>query len=60
MKLMLIFFVLLQDLFTAPQTFVKNELYIDAKEELFANALSKVSKEFSNVAFGSYPVTDQW
>ncbi|XP_044001938.1 FAD synthase-like isoform X2 [Aphidius gifuensis] len=50
---------LYKELFKTSQSFVKSELFIDAKEELFADALTKVSKEFKDVAFGSYPVTDQ-
>jgi len=33
-------------------------VFVNVREELFANALSTVVKEFPNVSFGSYPVTD--
>lgn len=37
---------------------MKKEVFINAREELFANALSTVVKEFPNVSFGSYPVSN--
>ncbi|XP_032678874.1 FAD synthase-like isoform X2 [Odontomachus brunneus] len=38
--------------------FVKDEVFINAREEAFTNALSTVVKEFANVSFGSYPVSN--
>ncbi|XP_008554333.1 FAD synthase [Microplitis demolitor] len=50
---------LCQEIFNAHKKFFKKELYIDAKEDVFANALTSVAKEFPNVAFGSYPISNQ-
>ncbi|XP_011303760.1 FAD synthase isoform X2 [Fopius arisanus] len=41
------------------EKFVKRELFLDSKEESFADVLTKVAKEFPNVAFGSYPITGE-
>ncbi|KAK0074851.1 hypothetical protein PV326_012121 [Microctonus aethiopoides] len=53
------FQALCKDLFSGPTKFIKKKLYINVPEELFANALTTVSKEFPHVKFGSYPVADQ-
>ncbi|XP_014211848.1 FAD synthase-like [Copidosoma floridanum] len=42
-------------LFDSNNRFVHLELYLNAYEETFANALTKVAEEFPNVIFGSYP-----
>ena len=44
-----------QVLFDTSNRFSHEELYINASEEVFADALTTVSKEFPNVIFGSYP-----
>lgn len=44
-----------KELFAANKNFVMKELHLRAREELFADALTAVSKEFPNVTFGSYP-----
>ncbi|XP_039304115.1 FAD synthase isoform X2 [Solenopsis invicta] len=49
---------LYEELLSANKRFIKEEVFIDAREDLFANALSTVVKEFPNVSFGSYPVSD--
>ncbi|XP_014481204.1 PREDICTED: FAD synthase-like isoform X2 [Dinoponera quadriceps] len=43
---------------TTKKRFVKDEVFINAREEAFTNALSMVVKEFPNVSFGSYPVSN--
>ncbi|EFN82881.1 FAD synthetase [Harpegnathos saltator] len=43
---------------TTNKRFVKDEVFINAREEAFTNALSVVVKEFPNVSFGSYPVSN--
>ncbi|XP_074102839.1 FAD synthase isoform X2 [Cotesia typhae] len=50
---------LCKEIFNAHKSFCKKELYIDAKEDVFANALTSIANEFPEVAFGSYPVSDQ-
>ncbi|XP_015118644.1 FAD synthase [Diachasma alloeum] len=50
---------LCRELFRGEKKFVKRELFLDAKEESFADALTKVAREFPNVAFGSYPITGE-
>ncbi|KAH0567380.1 FAD synthase-like [Cotesia glomerata] len=50
---------LCKEIFNAHKRFCKRELYIDAKEDVFANALTSVANEFPDVAFGSYPISDQ-
>ncbi|XP_015177323.1 PREDICTED: FAD synthase-like isoform X2 [Polistes dominula] len=52
------FGILHKELFSSNRYFAKDEIYLNAKEELFANALTLVSKEFPNVSFGSYPVSN--
>ncbi|OXU26627.1 hypothetical protein TSAR_012425 [Trichomalopsis sarcophagae] len=42
-------------LFNTDKRFVHQELYINATESVFADALTAVSKEFPKVIFGSYP-----
>jgi hypothetical protein len=54
----LYYYALFQELLSANKRFIKEEVFIDAREDLFANALSTVVKEFPNVSFGSYPVSD--
>ncbi|XP_034940946.1 FAD synthase-like [Chelonus insularis] len=54
-----LFYSLCKELFNTHKIFFKQVLYIDATEELFANALTSVAKDFPNVAFGSYPVSNQ-
>ncbi|KAL0111640.1 hypothetical protein PUN28_013079 [Cardiocondyla obscurior] len=49
---------LYEDLLKTNKKFVKEEVFIDAREDLFANSLSTVAKEFPNVSFGSYPVNN--
>ncbi|XP_032678995.1 uncharacterized protein LOC116847759 [Odontomachus brunneus] len=50
---------LYEDLFfVTSRRFVKDEVFINAREEAFTNALSTVVKEFANVFFGSYPVSN--
>ncbi|KAL6254951.1 hypothetical protein P5V15_014293 [Pogonomyrmex californicus] len=49
---------LYEELLSMNRKFIKDEVFIDAKEESFANALSTVVKEFPNVSFGSYPVSN--
>ncbi|XP_077275442.1 FAD synthase isoform X1 [Temnothorax americanus] len=49
---------LYEELLSTNKRFVKEEVFIDAREDLFANALSTVVKEFPNVSFGSYPVNN--
>lgn len=61
MKLLEIFFnlyTLFQELLSTNRRFIKEELFINAREEIFVNALSTVVKEFPNVTFGSYPVNN--
>ncbi|CAD6216862.1 GSCOCG00012894001-RA-CDS, partial [Cotesia congregata] len=50
---------LCKEIFNAHKSFCKKELYINGKEDVFANALTSVANEFPDVAFGSYPVSDQ-
>jgi len=45
-------------LLSTNKRFVKEEIFINVREDLFANALSTVVKEFPNVSFGSYPVSN--
>ncbi|XP_046423666.1 FAD synthase-like isoform X1 [Neodiprion fabricii] len=47
-----------KELFATGRNFVTKEIYLGVREELFADALSAVSKEFSNVTFGSYPTSN--
>ncbi|KAL6440882.1 hypothetical protein ACFW04_003359 [Cataglyphis niger] len=49
---------LYQELLSTDRRFIKEELFINAWEEVFVNALSSVVKEFPNVTFGSYPVNN--
>lgn len=49
--------VVLQELFKTNRRFVKEELYINAKEDSYAEALTTVAAQFPRVAFGSYPVS---
>ncbi|XP_012235907.1 FAD synthase-like isoform X2 [Linepithema humile] len=49
---------LYKELLSTNRRFVKEEVFINAREESFANALSTVVKEFPNVSFGSYPVSN--
>ncbi|XP_020295735.1 FAD synthase-like isoform X2 [Pseudomyrmex gracilis] len=49
---------LYKELLSTNGRFVKEEVFIQAWEEVFANALSTVVKEFPNVSFGSYPVSN--
>ncbi|XP_003699353.1 FAD synthase [Megachile rotundata] len=44
-----------KDLFVRYKKFVMTEIYINAKEESFADILSQVAEECPNVSFGSYP-----
>lgn len=58
-NLYLLMLRVLQDLLsTTNKKFVKDEVFINAREEAFTNALSTVVKEFPNVSFGSYPVSN--
>lgn len=59
-KLNCIIFILtlFQELLSTNKRFVKEEMFINVREDLFANALSTVVKEFPNVSFGSYPVSN--
>ncbi|XP_063975038.1 FAD synthase-like [Diachasmimorpha longicaudata] len=54
-----LFHSLCRDLFRGEKKFVKRELFLDAKEESFADALTNVAREFPSVAFGSYPVSGE-
>ncbi|XP_012264499.2 FAD synthase-like isoform X2 [Athalia rosae] len=47
-----------KELFITNHNFISKQLYLSAREELFADALTKVSEEFPNVTFGSYPTTN--
>jgi len=58
LKLEIYSYIFLQDLFSTKRRFVKEELFTNAAEETYANALSTVVKEFPNVSFGSYPVSN--
>lgn len=49
---------LYEELLSTNQRFVKEEVFINVREDLFANALSTVVQEFPNVSFGSYPVSN--
>ncbi|GAB1864348.1 FAD synthetase [Camponotus japonicus] len=49
---------LYQELLSISKKFIKEELFINAREHVFVNALSTVVKEFPNVTFGSYPVNN--
>ncbi|KMQ86024.1 fad synthetase [Lasius niger] len=49
---------LYKELLSTNRRFIKEELFINAREEIFVNALSTVVKEFPNVTFGSYPVNN--
>ncbi|XP_011497180.1 PREDICTED: FAD synthase-like, partial [Ceratosolen solmsi marchali] len=42
-------------LFDTKKRFIQQELFLNASEDVFANALSTASKEFPNIVFGSYP-----
>lgn len=42
-------------LFATNKTFVTAQVFLNAREEVFADALTCVSKEFPQVNFGSYP-----
>ncbi|XP_033219747.1 FAD synthase-like [Belonocnema kinseyi] len=46
---------LCEKLFRTSKHFFSTQLYLNAREEVFANALTSVSKEFPDVTFGSYP-----
>ncbi|XP_023290065.1 FAD synthase isoform X2 [Orussus abietinus] len=50
---------LYKELFGTNRHFVKKEIFLNAAEETFADALTEVSKEFPQVTFGSYPETAQ-
>lgn len=50
--------ILFQELLSTDRRFIKEELFINAWEEVFVNALSAVVKEFPTVTFGSYPVNN--
>jgi len=49
---------LYEELLSTNKRFVKDEVFINAREDLFADALSTVVKEFPTVTFGSYPVSN--
>lgn len=49
---------LYEELLSMNKKFIKEEVFINAREDLFANTLSTVVKEFPNVSFGSYPVSN--
>ncbi|PBC32441.1 FAD synthetase [Apis cerana cerana] len=49
------FQTLCKEYFTYCKKFATTEIYINAKEESFADILRKVALEYSNVTFGSYP-----
>lgn len=44
-----------QKLFGTNKNFVTTQVFLNAREEVFADALTSVSKEFPLVNFGSYP-----
>lgn len=50
-----IYIVIKKVLFNTDKRFAHEELYINATESVFADALTAVSKEFPKVIFGSYP-----
>lgn len=52
------FGILCKQLFLTNKSFAKDEIYLNAKEELFANTLTILSNKFPNVSFGSYPVNN--
>ncbi|KAL2726675.1 FAD synthase-like [Vespula squamosa] len=52
------FGILCKQLFSTNKYFAKDEIYLNAKEELFANTLTILSNKFPNVSFGSYPVSN--
>ncbi|XP_047352491.1 FAD synthase-like [Vespa velutina] len=52
------FGILCKQLFLTNKYFAKDEIYLNAKEELFANTLTILSNKFPNVSFGSYPVSN--
>ncbi|XP_043269556.1 FAD synthase-like [Venturia canescens] len=49
---------LYKELFKTDRKFVKTELFVNAKEDCYAAALTRVATEFPRVTFGSYPVSD--
>lgn len=49
---------LYKELLSTNRIFVKEEVFINAREDIFVNALSTTVKEFPNVTFGSYPVNN--
>lgn len=48
-----------EELFSTNKSFSRTEVYVNAREESFADVLSTVAKECPSVAIGSYPVNDQ-
>ncbi|KAG9435973.1 FAD synthase [Apis mellifera carnica] len=54
------FQTLCKEFFTYCKKFATTEIYINAKEESFADILRKVALEFSNVTFGSYPERNRY
>lgn len=51
------FGTLCKELFSTNRYFATDEIYLNTKEEAFANILTALAKEFPNVSFGSYPVS---
>ncbi|KAK2584203.1 hypothetical protein KPH14_006624 [Odynerus spinipes] len=49
---------LCKELFSTNRCFARDEIYINAREDAFADVLTVLTKEFPNVSFGSYPVID--
>ncbi|CAL7941569.1 unnamed protein product [Xylocopa violacea] len=54
------FTALCKALFANNKSFAFTEIYINAMEDTFADILSAVAQEYSNVSFGSYPERNRY
>ncbi|CAK9828810.1 FAD synthase [Anthophora retusa] len=55
-----LFRALCKEYFVGYKRFAMSEIYINAKEESFADILSSVAQECPNVSFGSYPERNRY
>lgn len=54
------FYAVCKDLFIDRNSFATSKIYINAKEESFADILRAVAQECPNVSFGSYPEVNRY
>ncbi|XP_015438868.1 PREDICTED: FAD synthase-like [Dufourea novaeangliae] len=54
------FQALCKELFAGHKCFATTEVYINAREESFANILEELARKYSNVSFGSYPEQNRY